>query len=289
MHKASTNSASSHNVSDALTAARLRLAPHSDSAALDAQVLLAHILREGRAWLLAHPEFGLSQRQQEDFDKAISEIEAGKALPYILGSWEFYGLEFELSPDVLIPRPETELLVDHALAFLKEREKIQHCADVGTGSGCVAIAIAKHAAHARFKALDISEKALKIASKNVGKHGLNEQIDLQRSDLLEGATGPFDLICANLPYIPSERLTHLSVYKKEPRLALDGGQDGLLYIKPFLEQAADKMKPSACLLAEIDESHPEQVQEIAKALFSNSSIDIIEDLAGRPRLLKIAA
>ena len=275
------------NISANLNFAKSRLATHSQSAALDSQVLLGHALEQERAWILAHPEFLLNQKQQNEFEHLIIAIEDGIALPYVLGHWEFYGLNFEISPDVLIPRPETELLVDHALAFLKTKSASQQCVDVGTGSGCIPVAIAKHSSKANFLALDISESALAIARKNVNTHGLDAKITCIPSYLLNQVTGPFDLLCANLPYIPSERLPELSVSKKEPLLALDGGQDGLKFIDPFLAQAKVRMNPGSCLLAEIDASLANQLIKLAGMHFPGARIEVLDDYSARPRLLKI--
>ncbi len=274
-------------IKHALIEGKARLAPHSSSASLDAQVLLAHTLGKNRTWLLAHPEHFLSGQERQQFETSIVQIEAGKALPYVLGHWDFYGLRFHLSPDVLIPRPETELLVDHALDWLKNQQRPMTIADVGTGSACIAIAIATHAPSSQITALDISQKALRVASSNVQQHKLENRIEVLQSDLLAAHKGPFDLICANLPYIPSGRLPKLTVFKKEPMLALDGGEDGLKLIRPLLQQAQIKLNRPGLLLAEIDENHADEVKELAASLFKNSTIEIIEDLAGKPRLLKI--
>ena len=276
------------NIAQALSHAKSRLAPHSESAALDSQILLAHILEKDRAWILAHPEFILKDSHKNDYERTLQAIESDVALPYILGHWEFFGLEFEINPDVLIPRPETELLVNHALTFLATKNTPQECVDVGTGSGCIPIAIAKNSKQANFQALDISEEALSIARRNIKKHGLDKQITCLRSNLLDQASGPFDLLTANLPYIPSERLPELSVSKKEPLLALDGGQDGLKFIGPFLAQAKARMKSGACLLAEIDESLANQVEKMATIHFPDARTEILDDYSARPRLLKIA-
>jgi len=277
------------NISANLNFAKSRLAPHSQSAALDSQVLLGHALERGRAWILAHPEYLLNQKQQNDFERSIIAIEASIALPYVLGHWEFYGLDFEISPDVLIPRPETELLVDHALAFLNTKSGPQKCVDVGTGSGCIPVAITKHSSKANFLALDISEAALSIARKNVEAHGLKQKISCIHSNLLDQVTGPFDLICANLPYIPSEALLELEVSKKEPLVALDGGKDGLKYIKPFLQQSSKLINPAALILAEIDPVLAILVEKLALSLFPACKVEIVADLSGKARLLKIAA
>lgn len=277
----------SPTIQEILAAARDRLGKHSESPALDAQVWLAHALKQERAWLLAHPEAKMSEKEAERFWAGIEEMEGGRPLPYLLGEWEFFGLPFFVDERVLIPRPETELLVEEGLKYLKEHAGQARVLDVGTGSGCIAIAIAKHASQAQIQAVDISAAALEVAQGNVERHGLGERIALKQADLLSGLTGQFELICANLPYIPRERLATLAVVKAEPRLALDGGAQGLELLERFLTQAVGQLAPQGCLLAEIDHSHADQVEEMARGQFPEAEGQILEDLAGQKRLLTI--
>ena len=141
----------------------------SDSAALDAQVLLAHIVRQPRSWVLAHPETLLSPSQESTLEEALTALEAGTPLPYVVGHWEFYGLDFEVTPDVLIPRPETELLVEKALAWLERRLDARTAIDVGTGSGCIGISLASRVRSLKILTTDISRQALKVAQRNAEK------------------------------------------------------------------------------------------------------------------------
>ncbi len=138
----------------------------SETPALDAQVLLAHLSGKNRAWLLAHPEATLSQGQQAALTVAVARLQSGEPLPYILGHWEFYGLDFTINADTLIPRPETELLVEQALAWLRARPGLRTAADIGTGSGCIAVSLAAHIPDLQITATDISTAALKIAQGN---------------------------------------------------------------------------------------------------------------------------
>src|SRR3990172_7706221 len=192
-------------IAAALKTGSLRLAAVSASANLDAQVLLAHILGTQRSWLLAHPEAELSTEQAETWDRALGRLEGGEALPYILGEWEFYGLKIQVTPDVLLPRPETELLVDTALSWLSANPQRSRAVDLGTGSGCIAVALAMHCPDLELWAIDISAAALAVATRNLERYGLETRITLLQSDLFDGLEAPFDLICANLPYIPSGR------------------------------------------------------------------------------------
>lgn len=276
------------SVEQALRSGSAQLSGLSASAGPDAQVLLAHILQVERAWLLAHPEEPLDEQQKAAWEEAVSKLEGGEALPYVLGEWEFFGLRFQLTPDVLIPRPETELLVERAIEWLATNPTRRRAIDVGTGSGCIAVTLAVKVANLNMIASDISAKALKVAVLNAAKHHVSQRVEIVQADLLNGQTGPFDLLCANLPYIPSERLSNLAVAKSEPRLALDGGAKGLNLIRPFLKQTASRLAPGGLLLAEIDDSQRESALELASTYFPLAERSVLEDLAGKPRLLRVA-
>src|SRR5512139_3750631 len=151
-----------------------RLAPLSDTSFLDASVLLAHILEKPRSWILAHPEAILTQGQQTRLNEAFVRLENGEPFPYVLGHWEFFGLDFEVSPDVLIPRPETELLVEKAIAWLQASPVRRTVADVGTGSGAIAASIAISVWDAQIFATDISPEALQVAQRNARKFDVED-------------------------------------------------------------------------------------------------------------------
>ncbi|MBI5295395.1 MAG: peptide chain release factor N(5)-glutamine methyltransferase [Chloroflexi bacterium] len=268
-----------------------------DSPELDAQVLLAHVLGHVRTWLLAHPELELSAPQLDVVEAAISRLEAGEPLPYVLGHWEFYGLDFNVTPDVLIPRPETELLVERAIAWLKASPERARVIDVGTGSGAIGVTIATHIPDARILATDISPAALAVAKHNAEKFHVHHQIEFMQCDLLpeskvEGQKSDlrlstFNLICANLPYIPTETLRRLAVFETEPSLALDGGADGLDLIRRLLAIAPDWLAPGGRIMLEIEASQGMQVLSLAYDLFSEAEIHLHQDLAGHDRLLEI--
>ena len=280
-------------ISEFLEQAESQIASISDSPALDAQVLLAHILTKPRTWVLAHPETHLTQPQLASAKEAVSRLEAGEPLPYILGHWEFFGLKLEITPDVLIPRPETELLVERAIKWLRASKERRTIADVGTGSGCIAIAIAKNIPDAKVVATDISPPALEIAHRNVRAHGAVNQIALFQCDLLPPhpyalpTDMHFDLICANLPYIPTKTLQGLDVYKREPTLALDGGADGLNIVRRLLEIAPEWMAPNGMILLEIEASQGMSAVSLAYDTFDSAEIHLHQDLAGHDRLVEI--
>jgi release factor glutamine methyltransferase len=261
-----------------------------DTPKLDAQVLLAHTLGQSRTWLLAHPEAGLSAPQLASVEEAVSRLEAGAPLPYVLGHWEFFGLEFNVTPSVLIPRPETELLVEKAIAWLKASPERRNVADVGTGSGVIAVTIATHIPDAHVLATDISSAALEVARSNAEKFNVQERIEFVECDLLPALNierSTFNAIFANLPYIPTETLSGLSIFETEPTLALDGGADGLDLIRRLLALAPEWLAPGGCILLEIEASQGSQALSLASNLFPETRIHLHQDLTGRDRLLEI--
>ncbi|MDH3943630.1 MAG: peptide chain release factor N(5)-glutamine methyltransferase [Anaerolineae bacterium] len=259
----------------------------SDSARLDAQVLVAHILERERAWLLAHPEVALSTDQQRELNTAVEKLLDGVPLPYVLGEWEFYQLPFFVNPHVLIPRPETELLVDLALEWLRGSAEKRTVLDIGTGSGCIATAIAVNYPRATTLAGDISTAALKTAQANVARHGVQENVNLIQMNLMDGIPGRFDVLVANLPYIPTGTLDGLAVSTHEPLEALDGGLDGLDIIRRMLAAAPGSIKPGGVLLAELEHRQGAVAADLARAHFPDSEISILPDLAGKDRILRI--
>lgn len=274
-------------IADALELGRKRLAVSSETADSDAKVLLAHVSGKEKAWILAHPEEPLDEMQRERWEAALETCEGGVPLPYVIGEWEFYGLMLKVTPAVLIPRPETELLVEAGLRWLTAHPSRRCALDVGTGSGCIPIALAQNVPDLQVVASDISPDALEVANANVERYHLTSRVRLLETNLMEGIEGTFDLITANLPYIPNARLPGLAVSQWEPRVALGGGPDGLRLIEPFLEKAAAILNPAGLVLAEIDASLESAVQKLAESYWPDANIEVRKDLAGLPRLLVV--
>ena len=170
---------------------------------------------------------------------------------HLIGHWEFYGLDFGVTPAVLIPRPETELMVERAQAWLQQHPHLRRGADVGTGSGCIAISLAKQIKDLRVLAMDRSWEALQVARRNAVFHQVTERVAFVQGDLLTAVKGPFDLVCANLPYIPRSSLESLSVAHHEPRQALDGGSDGVSWIRQLIDDAPRWLSAPALMLLEM--------------------------------------
>jgi release factor glutamine methyltransferase len=274
-------------IDDILTLISQGLTQTSETPFLDAQVLVAHFLEKPRAWVLAHPEAGLYPLQQKTITMAVERLQQGVPLPYIIGHWEFYGIDFQLTPDVLIPRPETELLVERALLWLRDHPGAHRIVDVGTGSGCIGISMAVNNPAIDLLMTDASPEALQVARINAEKFGLTPRLEFQQADLLEGVMGSFDLICANLPYIPSRVLKSLPVSEREPLLALDGGQDGLELITRLLDQSRDHLSPGGLLLLEIESTQGKEATSIARNLYPASKVQVLKDLSGIDRCVEI--
>ena len=270
-----------------------RLASISDTPALDASVLIAHIIEKPRTWVLAHPELTLTPEQHKCLENSLEQLELGEPFPYVLGHWEFFGLELNVTPDVLIPRPETELLVEKAIAWLQESSARRTVADVGTGSGAIAISIAVNVPDAHILATDISHAALEVAKGNARKFKVEKRIDLVQCDILPLHHDPlpteahFDLVCANLPYIPTETLHGLPIYGREPTLALDGGEDGLDLFRRLMKITPEWLAPNGLILLEIEATRGIQALNLACDMFSQAEIHLHQDLTGRDRLLEI--
>jgi len=277
------------NVRASLDDLTARFQKTSETPALDAQVLLAHVLDRPRSWVSAHPEAPLAEAQARTLGALLVRLEGGEPLPYLLGSWEFFGLDFEVTPDVLIPRPETELLVETALGWLRQHPDRRHAADIGTGSGCIAVALALQIADLSILATDVSPSAVGVARRNAARQHVQARVDCLCSDLIPADKGRFHLIVANLPYIPSRTLRALAIYGREPSLALDGGADGLDLIRRLLAEVPDRLEAGGMLLLEIEASQGPAVLSLAYDAFGDGEIHLHQDLAGRDRLLEVRA
>ncbi len=276
-----------NTVHHALTWARSVLA--GDSEPIDASLLLMHVLDVDRAALLTHPERELTPEQTALFRALILQRAAGVPVPYLTGTRAFYDLEFAVTPDVLIPRPETEHLIESALQWARGRRDLR-LVDVGTGSGAIAVTLAVHLPEAHVWAVDVSAAALDVARQNAIRHGVADRITLVRGDLLEpliAADQPADLIAANLPYIASDELKTLPVAQHEPWLALDGGADGLDLIRRLLVQAPRVLAQDGLLLVEIAAGQGARVRSLAETAFPSAPIRIIYDYAGHDRVVRV--
>lgn len=274
-------------ISQALDWASGQLRASSPTARLDAELLLAHVLGWPRARLLAEGRLPLDPQRESAFRSLVARRAALEPVAYLIGHKEFYGLDFVVDARVLVPRPETELLVEKALERLKVRTlERPNIVDVGTGSGAIAVALALHLPEAQIMAIDISPAALELARQNVERHGLTERVRLLEGDLLDPLDQPVDLIVSNPPYTILSEIDE-GVRRHEPRQALDGGADGLDLYRRLLAAAPAKLRPGGAVLLEIGATQAAAVAELARRSFPEASVAVHQDLAGRDRVIVI--
>jgi release factor glutamine methyltransferase len=263
----------------------------SDTPHLDAQVALAHILGVDRSWLFAHYDYELTPTETTLYTELVARRATAEPVAYLIGHREFYGLDLSVDYRVLIPRPETELLVDAALDHIQSRpNKAVRMVDVGTGSGAIAIAVAANTTEAQIYAIDLSPDALEVAAANVARHGLQSRVTLLQGDLLDPLPENVDIIAANLPYIASPEYAALApgVRDYEPQLALEAGPEGLDAIRRLLEDAPFHLNPGGVLFLEIGHNQGEAVVELANTLLPATYVALHQDYHGLDRLVVVA-
>ena len=254
---------------------------------LDAEILVAHVIKSSRERLHSHPDRLLTVAQRARLQRLASRRAARVPVPYLIGEREFYGHMFFVTPAVLVPRPSSELLVELAIDWLKAHPNARHVIDLGTGSGAVAISVAKAVPGVRIEARDVSGRALRIADQNIARHRLRRRVTTVRGDLLRGAK-PADVILANLPYIPEAlRRIRPKELEYEPALALDGGKDGLSLIRTALAQAPALVKPGGLVLFECDPAQTRRIVRLAQGLWPSAEVSVHKDLAGLNRVVRI--
>lgn len=285
----------SSDVGRALLAATRRLREAgSETAQLDSAMLLSYVLGVSKAWLYAHPTRPLSEIEITRFENLVHRRTCAEPVAYLVGFKAFYGLDITVDPRVLIPRPETELLVERVLAHIRllQLSGQQPCiADVGTGSGAIAVALAVNAPGVTVYATDLSDDALAVAGQNVWRYGVGEQVQLLPGHLIEPLPAPVNVVVANLPYIPTAQLSDLppQVRAFEPTMALDGGPDGLRVIAALLEMIASpahraKVQPDALIFLEIGADQGQAVRELVAAILPAAEVEIRTDYSGLDRI-----
>src|SRR6266852_8572985 len=264
---------------------------------LAAELLLLHVLGRDRTWLYAHPEEQVSSADTERYFELIARRAAGEPTQHLTGKQEFWGLEFEVTPDVLIPRPETEHVIELALDRLALRERRAgrkqtltgeglQIADIGTGSGCIVIALAKELPGATFYATDISSAALAVAHRNAARHNATDSVRFVEGHLLGGVPPRLDLIVSNPPYVGRYEAETLprEVRDHEPEIALYGGEEGYELYAGLIAQSAAHLKPGGILVLELGHDSLPAIQPLLDApMWTN--VAVTNDLAGIPRVL----
>lgn len=262
------------------------------SAALDAELILTHTLQTDRTTILGHPERSLTDQEASDADRLLARRRHLEPMAYVVGEKDFYGLAFQADRRALIPRGETETLVETALAWLDSRPTGQTVVEIGTGSGAIILALANRAPSHRYAATDISHDALDLAQKNADRLKLNS-VDWRQGDLAvslsEDFTDRVDLLAANLPYIPTHWVTQLdpSIRFFEPDLALDGGSDGLDLYRRLIPQSRTLMTKGSLILLEHDHAQATAMRDLARQTYPNANITTIDDSLGEHRILAI--
>lgn len=260
------------------------------SALLDVEVLLAHAIRKDRAYLFAHPRQALTGRQSSLYARLLLKRKKRMPVAYLTGHREFYGLDFLVSPAVLIPRPDSELIVELVCEYARACPTTVRIADVGTGSGALAVALAKCNNRVKLTAVDSSSRALSLAMKNAALHGVEKKITFKKNNLLTGM-GLFDVIVANLPYLsPAEYLRSLKAcpeMKFEPKSALVASDNGLYLIKKLIASAPDHLSTNGALFLEIGSAQARELIAFSRGIFPRHLIETHKDLARRDRVLSI--
>jgi release factor glutamine methyltransferase len=255
----------------------------SDSARLDAEVMLAGALGLRRLDLYLQFDRPLSEGELSVYRAQVARRAHGEPVAYVVGHKEFMALDFEVTPAVLVPNPDTEVLVQLAVARAREAARPVRVADVGTGSGCIAVAVAHYSPNAEVWATDISGDALEVATRNVARHSLEERVHLVCGDLMEPLPGTFDLVCANLPYVAAGAELPAEV-RSQPSVALYAGGEGAELVARLLEAVPARLSPGGRVLAEIDPSIVASVSGIAERNFAGHRIH--SDLGGHARVLE---
>lgn len=281
------------NLKEALYQAESIIASqHIDDARIEAELLLMHFLGVGKAELYTRLEELISTSEAEGFWYLVQHRCHHEPTAYILKQCQFCGVDFYIDSRALIPRPESELLVETALEFIRQRFPSGvpfSIADVGTGSGAIAIVVALHLTQAEVYATDISSAALEVARINCCKHGVEKQVHLLLGDMLQPLPEPVDIILANLPYVKDSELPQLSpeIRNFEPIIALAGGQEGLEKVRQLLPQAKQKLLPGGLILLEIGQGQGTAVTALVRDYFPTGKIDLIPDLAGIDRVVRV--
>ncbi len=281
-------------IKEALHRTAQRLASHAiEDASLEAELLTMHLLGVDRARLYSRLGDELSHDEVKALDKLLERRLCHEPIAYILGQREFFGHDFYVAPGVFIPRPESELLVEQALEFfgLSDKpptlEKVEVIAEIGTGSGAIAISLALSLPQAKIYATDVSTHALEIARMNCARHGV--RIHLLEGDLLAPLPEPVDMLISNLPYVKNAELTHLAVEIRgfEPLSALAGGEDGLDKVRQLLAEAGDKLRPGGLILLEIGAGQGQTAASLARGVLPEAEVELVKDLGGIERVLRV--
>lgn len=257
-----------------------------ENSRLESTLLFGYALGKPRSYVEAHPELEIDPALIQSLRRMLDSRIDGYPLPYLLGEWEFYGRMFSVGPGVLIPRPETELLVETTIAWLEENRQVRTGLDVGTGSGILAVTVALECPWVEMTASDISAEAMQTAARNVERNGLAGRVRLVQSDLLSHIDIQPDFLVANLPYVPTDDPA-VQANRFEPVMALDGGDSGTNVINRLLRQIGELEKQPEYIGLEIEYRQGFEIAALVEGLFPSAQVTVLQDLAGSDRVARI--
>ena len=259
-----------------------------EEASIISRILLEYVLKIDRNKLVINKDEEIENNKENEYMGYIKEVVAGKPVQYITNKQEFMGISFFVDENVLIPQPDTEILVEEAIKYANQIKENVEILDMCTGSGCIGVALAKHVKNAKVTLVDISTKALEVAKKNAKENEVKEKVNFIQSDMFENIKGKFDVIVSNPPYIKTKVINELDLQvQNEPHLALDGGEDGLKFYEILINEAPKYLKENGKIFLEIGYDQKKEVEELARNSKLYKKIENVKDLANNDRVIEL--
>lgn len=259
-----------------------------EEASIISRSLLQYVLKIDRNKLVINKDEEVENNKENEYIGYIKEVAAGKPIQYITNKQEFMGLSFFVDENVLIPQPDTEILVEEAIKYANQIKENVEILDMCTGSGCIGVALAKHVKNAKVTLVDISTKALEVAKKNAKENEVKEKVNFIQSDMFENIKSKFDVIVSNPPYIKTKVINELDLQvQNEPHLALDGGENGLKFYEILINEAPKYLKENGKIFLEIGYDQKKEVEELARNSKLYKEIETVKDLANNDRVIEL--
>ena len=259
-----------------------------EEASIISRSLLQYVLKIDRNKLVINKDEEVENNKENEYIGYIKEVAAGKPIQYITNRQEFMGLSFFVDENVLIPQPDTELLVEEAIKYANQIKENVEILDMCTGSGCIGVALAKHVKNAKVTLVDISTKALEVAKKNAKENEVKEKVNFIQSDMFENIKSKFDVIVSNPPYIKTKVINELDLQvQNEPHLALDGGENGLKFYEILINEAPKYLKENGKIFLEIGYDQKKEVEKLARNSKLYKEIETVKDLANNDRVIEL--
>ncbi len=259
-----------------------------EEASIISRILLEYVLKIDRNKLVINKDEEIENNKENEYMGYIKEVVAGKPVQYITNKQEFMGLSFFVDENVLIPQPDTEILVEEAIKYANQIKENVEILDMCTGSGCIGVALAKHVKNAKVTLVDISTKALEVAKKNAKENEVKEKVNFIQSDMFENIKSKFDVIVSNPPYIKTKVINELDLQvQNEPHLALDGGENGLKFYEILINEAPKYLKENGKIFLEIGYDQKKEVEELARNSKLYKEIETVKDLANNDRVIEL--